>query len=233
MKERPILFKGEMVRAILEGSKTQTRRIIKDQPATEDFPCVDIDPVSGKYKSPYGKHGDRLWVRETWQSAAAMNVCHKADDYYIYRATDPDWEQSKGWKWKHSIFMPKDACRLWLEITDLRVERLQDITEEDAKAEGAMRGIIIDNEMLSEPCCPEDEEQASYREGFAWLWDTINAYPKPVYRLDDEGRKVVDHYVSYPWKNIKEKTTYRGKDWFVTGNPWVWVIQFEQTKQKP
>lgn len=141
MTERPILFSGPMVRAILDGRKTQTRRVAKDR----DKPCK------------YGIAGDRLWVRETWQSAAAMGVCHASDDYFVYRATDPDWETCEGWQWRPSIFMPRKASRITLEITDVRAERLQDITNKDARAEGLARGTVYP------------------RMWFEDLWDSINA----------------------------------------------------------
>ncbi|MDB9514790.1 hypothetical protein PN499_26660 [Kamptonema animale CS-326] len=110
IKERPILFKGEMVSAIRGKLKTQTRRIEKI-----GKPC------------PAGKKGDRLWVRETFRNIG---------DYIVYAA---DFSEPSNWKpWTPSIFMPRYASRLTLEVTDIRLERLQDITEEDAIAEGCL-----------------------------------------------------------------------------------------------
>lgn len=105
--------------------------------------------------------------------AATMNVCHAADDYVIYRATDPDWESSEDWKWKSPIFMSRDASRILLEITDIRVERVQEISEEDAKAEGAtaypfMASMFFpDKGLVTDPTC--------FRSRFYELWDRLNA----------------------------------------------------------
>jgi hypothetical protein len=128
-RERPILFRGEMVRAILDGRKTMTRRIVKG----EWF----YDGETGEGASwepptcPYGQVGDRLWVRETFSEPFPLDVEHENFTGF-FRATDPDRKV----KWKPSIFMPRWACRLVLEIADIRVERLNDISEEDAIAEG-------------------------------------------------------------------------------------------------
>ena len=162
-KERPILFRGEMVRAILEGRKTQTRRVVKGSPA-ECFPMKgrdnrpdgtffvsrpDSDRVGNSgVQCPYGKPGDRLWVRETW----GLQTYGDESDWYdgsIAGLSESDvrgrWEvthradwgpRQDGCVWRPSIHMPRWACRLVLEVTDVRVERLQDISEEDAKAEG-------------------------------------------------------------------------------------------------
>jgi hypothetical protein len=143
-KERPILFSAEMVRAILDGRKTQTRRIVKPQPEamhhdTEKWElampgCRPLFPASfAEAYCRHGRIGDKLWVRETWQyTGPELND----EPGNVYRATDPDWESMEGWKWKPSIHMPRCASRITLEITGVRVERLQDIGEEDAKSEG-------------------------------------------------------------------------------------------------
>lgn len=152
--EKPILFSTEMVRAILKGQKTQTRRVIKPQPpdgvgrirGPELYEPAKVDrngelvpgePVYGVYddwgewgaKFPYGQPGDVLWVRETWCNAGVFG--------YVYRATDSLPVSVKG-GWRPSIHMPREAARLFLLIKNVRVERLQDITEEDARAEGAI-----------------------------------------------------------------------------------------------
>lgn len=142
VNERGILFSGEMVRAILDGRKTQTRRVakltasgrIREPGSQRNWHTDDPQCVNG---CPYGMPGDRLWVRETWASDGAQ-VWYKAD-------TDPGpanevCEYPNGayfeGKWKPSIHMPSWASRILLEITDVRVERLHDISEEDARAEG-------------------------------------------------------------------------------------------------
>jgi hypothetical protein len=142
MRERPILFNTEMVKVILDGRKTCTRRLVKFLPGKnpqwtgyikdglmlyngKNEPCIR--------KAPY-QPGDILYVRETW---------FKDVDRYMYRANYSDREKfyrdSKEieMKWKPSIHMPKEAARIWLKVTDVRVERLQDITEDGAKEEGA------------------------------------------------------------------------------------------------
>lgn len=140
MKERPILFSGPMVRAILEKRKTQTRRVIKPQPEAwaHDMVgwelampnCRPLYPDSfARSYCPYGQPGDRLWVRETWtipDPTDKRTVCYRSSN-------DPI---TTGEKWKPSIYMPRWASRITLEITGVRVERLQDISESDAKAEG-------------------------------------------------------------------------------------------------
>lgn len=173
MKERPILFKGEMVRAILEGRKTQTRRIVKGKftalyqnkayfdKETErwywqlgDAPNP-IDLCIGK--CPYGQVGDRLWVKETHATLRDGALVY-------YRA---DMKNGYHWlikKWKPSIFMPRSASRITLEITDIRVERLQEITPSDVIAEGVIE---------------EEGDGLELRDKFEYLWDSINKKTYP------------------------------------------------------
>lgn len=131
VREKPILFKGEMVRAILEGRKTQTRRLIKQS---------DLDKMEGLCMEgeepawcPFGKIGDILWVRETW-AYVPQSWPDEDEAHYQYKADGKELWRAK--KWKPSIFMPRDACRIRLEITNVRSERLQDISQEDAMNEG-------------------------------------------------------------------------------------------------
>lgn len=132
-KERPILFSTEMVQAILEGRKTQTRRIVKDKLLQENKNKYhEEDFLLATMKGcPYGKPGDVLWVRETFcsieQETGGFRYEYKADGYV------PLFEVEK---FKPSIHMPKAAARIWLEITDVRVERLHQINSMDAVAEG-------------------------------------------------------------------------------------------------
>jgi hypothetical protein len=169
MKDRPILFSGEMVRAILEGRKTMTRRIIKPQPI-QPAPGAYFDaynksaqwnwwtPDGRQYldkiiKCPYGQPSDRLWVRETFSNSRmddSIPTHYKADQFLF------DYSQP----WKPSIFMPRWASRILLEVADIRVERLQDIREEDAKAEGVVDIIF---------------QSLTRRDLFAALWNKINA----------------------------------------------------------
>lgn len=168
MKERPILFSGPMVRAILEARKTQTRRIVKPQFSV--FHSIHADAsistnriFRGAYqriRCPYGQPGDRLWVRETWKEKKRHQLSYIGLPAIEYAATG----ESVG-PWKPSIFMTRWASRLTLEIVRVRVERLRDISEEDAMAEGVypMKGIE-----------PSGSEWESCKLGFAELWQFIN-----------------------------------------------------------
>jgi hypothetical protein len=163
-KERPILFSGPMVRAILEGRKTQTRRIIKPQPTV--FWNDGRQPVNLPYdrdndrliRCPYGKPEDRLWVRETH--------C-KYGSGYIYRAdygTHTPISDGVGGPWKPSIHMPRVYSRITLEITGVRVERLQDITKADAMAAG------VSSDMPIVWQSGDDTPRGMFGE----LWESIN-----------------------------------------------------------
>ena len=162
VRERAILFSGEMVRAILDGHKTQTRRVVKPS-GTQAFELGMTMPefrASLPPRCPYGVVGDRLWVRETWaieQCGSRVSLKPEAWpngwplDRLLYNDTGTKW-----WNARPSIHMPRWASRLTLEITDVRVERLQAISDEDAVAEG----ILGDSAMARD----------NYRE----LWDSLN-----------------------------------------------------------
>lgn len=105
------------------GRKTQTRRVVK----------ATVDSAINPTKCPYGQPGDRLWVKETYQTG---EYASNDPSGYVYRSTDPDWETTPGWKWKPSIFMPRQAARIFLNITDVRAELLQSISTHDAICEG-------------------------------------------------------------------------------------------------
>ena len=235
-KERPILFSTPMVKAILDGSKTQTRRTkgleaLNTNPNDAQFQQIieykgnaiaqfRISSINSPYdvKCPYGQVGDRLWVRETWRiigwwegnpyrleyrDGEIMDEPHDSIDYdedkysdYAYQCDndcikagvqsreDGCFEFSEGkdipTRWRPSIHMPRWASRIDIEITEIRVERLQEISEADARAEAP----------------PEyDGWFETWKDCFKVLWDSIN------------GKK-------YPWDN----------------NPWVWVIGFKVVK---
>lgn len=178
VKERPILFSGPMVRAILDGRKTQTRRVVKGLPF--DMDSVGCIPESGGLfhfwhfatdthidkRCPYGGihyPWDRLWVREAFHYVRDSES--KALIEYGYRATG----DYPGAVWAPSIHMPRAASRITLEITNVRVERLGDISEEDAKAEG-----VEPSRNIWDPANPDTRPFDSYRMGFADLWDKIN-----------------------------------------------------------
>lgn len=139
----PILFNMEMVRSILDGRKSCTRRIIKPQPqgyfevSEEPLYIYDTDGKQGKITPPY-QPGDILYVRETWKQAP--------NGYYYYE----DWQRSDIadiTKWKPSIHMPKEAARIWLKVTDVRAERLQEITAESALLEGTDKYIHLNGKF--------------------------------------------------------------------------------------
>jgi hypothetical protein len=173
MKERPILFSGSMVRALLAGTKTQTRRVAKPvrhpdlgnvyAPGAlvlEHEPQHVIDRCC-----PYGRPGDRLWVREAfmhepadfcWEAGVSI-PCRPAET--VYRADFPNSQPGEGWK--PSIHMPRNLSRILLEITSVHVERLQDISEADALAEGVPHSLNLPGGRFA-------------RENFEHLWWTIN-----------------------------------------------------------
>ena len=205
--EHPILFSGEMVRAIMEGRKTQTRRVIKPQPndiRESPFVKSGIEDTHGyEIKRKYAP-GDRLWVRETWHQHSSD------DDFYTgeihYRAT----EICVGTKWIPSIFMPRWASRITLEVVNVRVERVQEISEEDCCKE------------IGAPLKWEGEGDEPYhrdmRTVFRNLWNSINAkrYPK-----SSRAPKKID-------KTIEQETKKEFYSW--DANPWVWVIEFRRVE---
>lgn len=222
MKERPILFSGPMVRAILEGRKTQTRRVVKPQPfmvlSAADWhsrAMSGVDPYGCRPMGshvleemgatcPHGTVGDRLWVRETWSpstSTIPLARVPKADpratyDVKIWYAASndrPTWAETK---WRPSIHMPRWASRIMLEITGVRVERLREISEEDAIAEGVSEIVVpgIEYGPYGDPVQPLDCS-ATDRDRFDHLWQSIHG----------------------------------AESWFA--NPWVWVIEFRRVEQ--
>jgi len=216
MKERPILFKTEMVRAILDGRKTQTRRVIKPQP-----PCglgkLDVsEPIwtytesDREWRCPYGQIGDRSWVREAWgvgsfyDKFAPREIPELGTPFY--RAdNNPRSEVVK--KWRPSIFMPRWASRITLEITDVRIERVQDISEADAKAEGIFQsgahGAYAPRyyeAWIGDRCISNESGVYVFR----CLWDSINA--KRGYSWDSNPFVWV---VTFDWRNSHAPTQLR------------------------
>jgi len=220
MKEHPILFSGPMVRAILAGNKTMTRRVVKPQPTewitpgmpgmSAIWPAVNLHGRCAPQKCPYGRPGDRLWVRETWtpdHSAFYPHhpVIYRADNYADGMSIENGkaWsDEARGWfpfKWRPSIHMPRKFSRLLLEVLSMRVERVQDISEEDALAEGSFLGR-----------CPCLEMQAKSR-------NAIEA------KFRQTGCYIHGTEFSELWDSINAK---RGYGWDV--NPWVWVVEFRR-----
>ena len=200
-KERPILFSDRMVCAILEGRKTQTRRVVKQQDVLDSRNEVGVWDGPGEVgewevsRCPYGQVGDRLWVREAWHCDGDPKFVEynpeiglSATPDCFYRATEMCRNPNAGWRWRPSIHMPRWASRITLEITGVRVERLQDISEEDAKAEGV--------ELIGARLVNDDGSTTAYthKMHFEALWDSIN---------EDRG---------YSWES----------------NPWVWVVNFKR-----
>ena len=163
MKESPILFNGDMVRAILAGQKTQTRRIIKGRPSKTQQDALFC---------PYGHPSDRLWVKETFAYAQ--------DGTVVYRASmvGSPWDAitRRAITWRPSIHMPRWASRITLEITDVRVERVQDISEADAWAEGIE---VLDGQFADADICATAKKYGLMFENanciYAHLWDTLYA----------------------------------------------------------
>lgn len=225
MKERPMIFNTEMVRAILDGRKTQTRRIMKKQPEPSKaregdfyFPCDKMQsmvhvsdfipgnsmiPDAHEFFSkccPFGEVGDRIWVRETW---ARYNIDQDSHDM-AYRATTPeDWAEEG--RWRPSIHMPRWASRITLEITGVRVERLNDITHEDAGREG-LHTEVWDQTVVARNYAAEDE--------FFQFWSES----MPHYVEMNELFRASFHSL---WQSI-----YGEESW--QANPWVWVIDFRR-----
>ena len=199
-----MLFSTPMVWAILDGTKTQTRRLIKPQPLENTSGYLykgtfwgfgEIIPKKMIQYAPY-KPGDILWVRETWSDF------YFEESGYIYEA-DED-RVSDEFRWKSSTHMPRKAARIFLEVKSVRVERLQDITEEDARAEG-IKSYLLHKEHGGEWrerngslfWSSDYNTHSTRKEAFSELWDSLNAK--------------------------------RGYSW--ESNPWVWVIEFARIKK--
>lgn len=226
IKERPIIMGAESVRAILDGRKTMTRRVVNSRLFIEidngdEPPILQDSPNFGKIlmeygRYPYGYIGDRLWVKEEWKPGAWRNDGRVAIDYqaspelthtpwicmedqaskFIPRWLNEiskigltpnhegryEWEPGKSpFKWKRAMYMPRFASRITLEITDIRVERVQDITENDARAEGMTSPLRYIGAL---------------RDAYIKTWNSLNAKR------------------GYPWES----------------NPWVWVVSFKVVK---
>lgn len=174
IKERPLLFSGAMVRALLAGSKTQTRRVVKMRDGSlmddEDLSCdgrtvMDFTktyPTWQELRCPYGQPGTRLWVRETFRYTPHLEakIKYRADYGDTFLSTLAETMAT----WKPSIFMPRVASRILLEITAVRCERLQDISEADAVAEGVKPFVPV----------PGDGESMTAKQMYARLWESIN-----------------------------------------------------------
>jgi hypothetical protein len=188
---KPILFNTEMVQAILKGKKTQTRRVMKPQPIIDLSKAHQVKiPVNNgnisseqyitinsftKRKAKY-QVGDILWVRETWAIDGKLINIYTGQSRvakYNYRA-DWNWNRGECRKWKPSIHMPKEAARIFLEVINVRVERLNDITEKDAKAEGISYESAGEFTFWSPTANdPDSGGIPNYKNAFLALWDSI------------------------------------------------------------
>lgn len=238
MRERPILFNADMVRAVLYGRKTQTRRIMKVQPhaGVRNSPFVKSGIEDGHGKElvcPFGEVGDCLWVRETWSDVnleGVSAVAYRADqalrcmtndnddgdeddprlEKYSFANWYPDLISGTEGIWRPSIHMPRWASRITLEITGVRVERLQDINHDDSYAEG-IHTEVWDQTVVAKNYCESDS--------FFQFWS-----------------EDMDHYVEMDelyrqsfgslWQSI-----YGEESW--QANPWVWVIEFRRIEVRP
>lgn len=229
---KPILFNTEMVRAILDGRKTVTRRVIKGARSIFNFLDLELDPAIGitdkwgelkpkdvkglfanfeaddsypieypMFKAPY-QVGDILYIRETWR---------EYNGKYFFKANEPkeydDYKTNP--KWKPSIHMPKEAARIFLKVTDVRVERLQDMTEDDVCSEGAEK-LICSCEHMDYSVVPPEP-----------CFNTGNACKDCI--IDHSYQELFGERV---WNQTIKKKDLDRYGW--KANPWVWVIEFER-----
>lgn len=233
-KETGMMFKGPLVRAILEGRKTQTRRIVAMPRKRDNFVMLDHgngwwpyqsgdgeselcdDGNEHPYSAPYGNKGDLIYVRETWMDLTGTGVEHRPDprgplQRYAYAADTPPGSygdaarKDYGLKWKPSIHMPKAAARIWLEITGVCLERLQSITAEDCITEGLSTTLR------------EHDAEVHLQQQFKELWDSTTDRPALPANKNSNRYARVKH-----WLDTHPDTT----GW--AANPWVWVYEFKR-----
>lgn len=239
MKSRPILFSAPMVKAILDGRKTQTRRVVREllggrgglvgdhvkwfergqRDATRWCGHDGLGSL-GWVTCPYGEPGDRLWCKET-----IRRVALDGPGCAVFSA-DGSPTVIDTWPWKRdvltAIYTPRGASRITLEVTDVRVHRLQEISEEDARAEGVEpytppHGHVSPEQRVPGPgfddCRLGDQP---HRLPFADLWDAINGKPTPM--LNDDDEPVLD--------DNGKPVMVASRSW--ASNPWVWAITFRR-----
>jgi hypothetical protein len=243
-KEIPILYSTVMAQAKLAWRKTQTRRIVKPQPIGDDLTWpvedshIDIYDAVKCNQCPYGKPRDLLFGRET---VANLNIDFPDQDpYWVYKADLEHPNQHGPVTWKPSIHMPKEAARIWDEVTGIRVERVADISEEDAIAEGIEIGYHTFSDKskhiayrdYSKPDNKHEDYFSMPRNSFRSLWQLINGKPKPI-QSKKGGKLITTGYEVYPFDEqaaaeFQGLTTWKGKPLTVITNPWVWVIESKQ-----
>jgi hypothetical protein len=196
MKDKPILFSGPMVRAILEGRKTMTRRVVKfPEWFLDEYTRFGRHEIQSEIDCPYQVR-DRLWVRETWAKCTHSDDCSGL----YFRADGEHNDGAQRTKWKPSIFMPRWASRITLRVTGVKVERVKEITEEDAIREGIM--------WRSEKLSLGIATRCGIKE---WSFDLCELTPQKAFM--------------YLWDSINEK---RGFGW--AKNPYCWCYTFEVVK---
>lgn len=228
MKERGMIFNGEMVRAILDGRKTQTRRPVKFPVHDKNIGCelagneLAGELSAGNYlNSAFGKPGDRIWVRETWQAIHdycdenghvderryARSIPRHRGNYWhpVYEeAWGNESREDREFPWRPSIHMPRWASRILLEITDVRVERVNAISPEDAESEGLERTNFTG--FGDEPGLPSYPEPDVYFDPLKKQW---KEYPPEAF--------------AGLWESIYGEGSWQA-------NPWVWVIEFKRVE---
>lgn len=234
MKERPILFSAPMVRALLAGAKTQTRRVMSDRVMKYMRAAASMGEVTwfmdeGQLGEndfsyivdccPYGRPGDRLWVRETWaahrdEDNLPPRECSRDVRFYAVEHGKQHGLNPRIGKWRPSIHMPRWHSRILLEITDIRVERLQDISEADAEAEGCER-LDSERDERDMKICPQC--------GGTGLHNALGSNGGVIFDVDCT---TCDTYVKryrYLWEAINGAGSW-------DANPWTWVIEFKKVE---
>ncbi|TWD54510.1 hypothetical protein FB480_103422 [Agrobacterium vitis] len=228
MADKPILFSGPMVRALLDDRKTQTRRIFTPPPPFDFDDDISVQVATGAFNTKY-QVGDRLWVKETWQGLTFGDFKPTKHEPCELRfaATDPCADldaKARGYTWRPSIFMPRWASRITLTVTDVRIERLQDISEADAIAEGIHK---LDGPLIHYGTDADSHYATNPKQAYAILWNSINTKPKPV--TGGDGK--ISHFESFPWDGTRRTETHRGKPHYIYPNPWVAAYTFRVIKQ--
>lgn len=251
-----IIFLEWSIKRILAKAKFQTRRIVKPQP-------VDLDSLWPNDESHiewwqvvddpgyYCPYTDELYIKEAWAmigSGAKLKISEMTTAYHDQVVYKAGTDKPIYYDWKSPLFMPRWASRLTLPIIQKRIERVRDITEQDAIAEGVEQNWVGDT-----PIPPEYQDEYldysvikpgetdpgkfdtdpcfSAHESFGTLWDTLHAKPKRAKKNPYTGEPE-DCFVSYPFINTRLEKQHQGRPWYVVGNPWVWVLEWGEIRVK-
>lgn len=215
-KLRPILFSTAMVQAILDGRKTQTRRVCRHQHwSHSELVDVNVNGITQKVDRnvsyPYGQPGDILWVRETWVNLNSDFAIMKP--LYIYKCDGISERFTGKIKWKPSIHMPFAAARIFLRVKNVRVERLHEISDEDAVAEG-IDTDLWDMAIVSRNYKTKDGWFVAWSYEH-WSCENISVDVDEVYRKSFQSL----------WESINGSESWEA-------NPWVWVVEFESISKE-